>query len=162
MWNTICTYSDNKIFLLKNSCKYFWSTLEVVIFAGTKFCRYQILRLNLYLRVLFRFERTGRGQFVPVPCLKSRRQVLWSPNLAQIYTSRKSFKKHPYQVVAGLLFSDVSTFTPKNADFRKYSRMEHSLIKRCFLTYLWLCCYINSLNLWSISFICPTYQSGLF
>ena len=43
---TIYSYSDNKIFLLKNSCKYFWSTLKKVIFAGTKFCRYQIWRLT--------------------------------------------------------------------------------------------------------------------
>ena len=147
---------------MKNSCKYFWSILKVVIFAGTKFCRYQILRLALYLRGFFRFDKTRRGQFVPVPCLKSRRQVLWSPNLAHIYTSIRRVKKHPCQGVAYLLFADVSTLSPKNSDFPKYFRMEHSLTKRGFLTYLWLYCYINSLNLWSISFICPNDQSGPF
>ena len=56
-------------------------------------------------------------------------------NLAEIYTSIRRFKKHPYQGVVCLLFADVSTFSEK-ADLPKYSRMEHSLIKRGFLTYL--------------------------
>ena len=67
--------------------------LKTVIFAGTKFCRYQILGLTLYLRSFFTFDRMGgSGQLVPAPCVESCRQVLWSPNLAQIYINIKRLR----------------------------------------------------------------------
>ena len=61
--NTVYSYSGNTIFLLKNLCKYF----KAVIIAGTKFYRYQVLRLTLYLQGVLDLTERGGGNLCLTP-----------------------------------------------------------------------------------------------
>ena len=104
----------------------------------------------------------------PLHKIKSHRHMLWPPNLVQIYTSIRWFRKHVFHGVTWPKFDDAITFFPKNAYFiwfyhiyiyiyiYIYISKDLSSIKIFIFWLLQFDSIENSLNIRKMFFVCVT------